>query len=584
MQFRFLTLSLPTIFLLLSSTPCFTCQQVDTTTRATGRATDREILNVFPDSTVSAQNKFETTIQSKYSPSSSIWAEGLNEEAVFQAELTHREDETNSFSLRMGRGGQIYSLRGPFGESVPPSWRAEAQDRSPWNDEVWQFVAVCKRYNDLRNLRAGKNKSEEAIKQFTELPYANLYFVHNSGAYIPNSTEINSLYCPLLAVSQTKDGYQMLNWGLVPQIKTIHRSPILYYTNVRDAGSGIIEMTWVVHNFSVRDDLVFDHLNAPWGGTRVSSLPFKYATDSKGELVPRSELLNEFRVTDVRKTSGWDISCASEAGDSPSLALIYGRDKNLEKEKERRKSGEPWCQTKNSLYRSWRAGNPSYQTTWSDWATRPENSFRNYDVCEIIPKLRLTPGNSIWFRSYLVVGNKDRVIKQAKSLVDQVDYGLLEFDPDSTARLKVFNQDKRLVTQIGSNEPETLIATVQKDAARFAKESFQLFAKPVKGTQPLFLITNTITQQPVLTTDPYLFVKQEKLDVTVPELHPDHDYYSSVVGYSLDENRSDWQSLVGFGYKEKPKSGNWKQLSSLLDPNLFPAATQFHLDLWVQVE
>ena len=184
-QFRFLTLSLPTIFLLLSSTPCFTCQQVDTTTRATGRATDREILNVFPDSTVSAQNKFETTIQSKYSPSSSIWAEGLNEEAVFQAELTHREDETNSFSLRMGRGGQIYSLRGPFGESVPPSWRAEAQDRSPWNDEVWQFVAVCKRYNDLRNLRAGKNKSEEAIKQFTELPYANLYFVHNSGAYIP---------------------------------------------------------------------------------------------------------------------------------------------------------------------------------------------------------------------------------------------------------------------------------------------------------------------------------------------------------------------------------------------------------------
>ena len=108
--------------------------------------------------------------------------------------------------------------------------------------------------------------------------------------------------------------------------------------------------------------------------------------------------------------------------------------------------------------------------------------------------------------------------------------------------------------------------------------------KPVPGSQPIFLITDTRTEQPVLTTDPYLFAKQEELDLPVPKSHPDYDYYSNVVGYSLDESNSDWQSLIGFGYKERPKTGNWQQLSSLIDSTLFPAATKFHLDLWVEVD
>jgi len=50
------------------------------------------------------------------------------------------------------------------------------------------------------------------------------------------------LYCPLLAaeIRSKERCYRMLNWGLVPQIKTVHRSPLLYYTQVRDAGDGII--------------------------------------------------------------------------------------------------------------------------------------------------------------------------------------------------------------------------------------------------------------------------------------------------------------------------------------------------------
>ena len=114
----------------------------------------------------------------------------------------------------------------------------------------------------------------------------------------------------------------------------------------RDVGDGVIEITYAVHNFSVRADIVFDHLNAPLGGTRVTSLPFHYVSSPEGELTDRQktrELIIKNGI-EVRKTGGWNLSCASEAPGSPSLALVFGRDKHLETELQKVRNGEPHCQ------------------------------------------------------------------------------------------------------------------------------------------------------------------------------------------------------------------------------------------------
>ena len=66
--------------------------------------------------------------------------------------------------------------------------------------------------------------------------------------------------------------------------------------------------------------------------------------------------------------------------------------------------------------------------------------------------------------------------------------------------------------------------------------------------------------------------------ISLPETHPHHDYYANAHGYSMDENHSNWQSLVGFGYERKPEAGSWKRLSTLLHPSMFP----YHLGLWVK--
>lgn len=517
-------------------------------------------LDLLPEPTfgIDAKNAGTTDFVSEYSPSGSIWDERLDETQVFQIEMQHQQDRDRSFQLRIGKGGQIYSLRGAFGESVPPSWRAAGGHISPWNDEVWQFVAVCTKYNGIEASQKAGPVPARFADTLKNSGYRDTFFIHNSGAYIPGDSALQSLYCPLLDSESVPSQrcFRMLNWGLVPQIKTIHRSPLLYYTQVRDAGDGVIEMTWAIHNFSVRDDVVFDHLNAPWGGTRISSLPFRYVSSPEGKLLQREGFLSEHGTAPVRETGGWNISCQSEADDAPSLALVYGRDKHLETERQRKAAGAPYCQFTHSLYRDWRASEPLYKTQWQDWATRPENSFRNYDVCEIIPKLRIEPGTTIWFRSYLVVGPKRKAIEMAERLVDHVDYGLLTFAPADTAM-------------------KTVSPTVD-DAA-----PFQVLTRPVAGSMPLFAIKEVKTGRRIITSDPYYFVDQQPLNLSLPEQHPHRDYYSQAVGYTLDPNRSQWQSLVGFAYKEKPTTGRWQRLSELLDPKEFPAATLYHQDLWV---
>ena len=525
--------------------------------------TSKTILDVFPDSTVNVnQRKGTTKLTSTYSPGKSIWSKGLDEQQVFQAEMVHEQDPENSFRLRIGKGGQVYSLRGPFGESVPPSYRSEKSSKqSPWNDEVWQFVAVCTRYNGTKRLLKTNSISAKSLKLIEDSPFSSSFFVHNSGAYIPGGSKFSSLYCPMLANHQDKkEGkYQILNWGLVPQIKSIHRSPILYYTQVRDAGDGVIELTWVVHNFSTRDDVVFDHLNAPWGGTRISSLPYRYVVLPDGKCVERDTILNRSGATNVRNTAGFNLTCSTESEDCPAIALVYGRDKHLESEQQKKSQGEAYCQTTHSLYRDWRASEPAYKTRWKDWKTRAPNSFRNYDVCEIIPKLKIEPGTSIWFRSYLVVGNRDRVMEQARKLVNEVDYGLRNFEPEAMPRLQV---------STGSAEGT----------------HFSVFAKPVAGSMPLFQILNETTGQQIVTTDPYFFVKKEKLDFGISPDDADLEYFANATGYSLEQHNSRWQSLLGYGYRDKPSRGNWKQLSELLDTEKFPASNEHHLDLWVEIQ
>lgn len=74
-----------------------------------------------------------------FTPSQSKWRPAIVdfEKFLFKAEM-HYKDQNNpsrSWTIRIGRGGNIYSFRGPlFGEAISP----QNLNNAPWVDEVLQ--------------------------------------------------------------------------------------------------------------------------------------------------------------------------------------------------------------------------------------------------------------------------------------------------------------------------------------------------------------------------------------------------------------------------------------------------------------
>ncbi|MBI1374294.1 MAG: hypothetical protein GC159_16380 [Phycisphaera sp.] len=490
-------------------------------------------LDVFPPATfhVDDADRGASRLTGQYTPSGSLWLKGLDESTVFQQELAHEQDASRSFRLRVGRGGQIYSLRGAFGESVPPSWRDGGKTSSPWNDEVWQFVAVCSKYN---------NQPKDGMP-------GTPFFIHNSGVYVEGSAK--PMYCPLLANEASPDQrtYRTLNWGLIAASPSVHRAPLLYYTQVRDAGAGVVELTWVVHNFATDPDIVFDFLNAPWGGTRWTSLPYCYWSSPDGGPVDvtdtRSHANEGTRHYD--QLGGWIMRTQSRDDPaSPSLGLVIGRDRHASES----------FQTRRSIYRDYRAHPNTYAL-----GKRP-NEHRNYDVVEAIPGCAIRPGATYFFRAFFVVDRFDRAVARCNELVDHVDYGPITFDPASTPLVTATPDDKA--------------------------PTFRLYARPVPNSQPLFLLESTETGQRIVTTDPYRLVSTRPFDNPLDAAHPMHDYFVKAVYHNVSDGRTRWLGMLGYGLRERPNApGDWRQLSTVLpDRAEFPKPDEHHLDLWVRVD
>jgi hypothetical protein len=97
------------------------------------------------------------------------------EQHVFLAKMNHHDaNENRTWTIRLGKAGNIYSFVGPMGETVPP----QRHDESPWIDEVWQSVSVDQNLN-----KDGTN-----------------YFIHEAGTYQRDTGYDDSMGVPLTKV------------------------------------------------------------------------------------------------------------------------------------------------------------------------------------------------------------------------------------------------------------------------------------------------------------------------------------------------------------------------------------------------
>ena len=207
---------------------------------------------LFPTSSLCNGADIDDTTFSSLFSSTGNWHQknAQYEEDAFEIEMTHNDkiNSNHTWSMRIGKGGQIISLIGPYGEANAN----QAVSSSAWNDLVTQIVAV----NSARN-----NKP----------PYEGYpYFIHGSGPYMRDEGMPPPFYNPLLAMNCEGNQCTMINWGQQAHVPTVHRSDVLFYQRYRNCGNGVIEYDQVIHNYGSN---VLDYLNTPWSNVRTSSLP-----------------------------------------------------------------------------------------------------------------------------------------------------------------------------------------------------------------------------------------------------------------------------------------------------------------------
>jgi hypothetical protein len=423
------------------------------------------LCSAIPPSRVAAQwqdSVFDVTRD--FAPSTSAWSTAYPEEHVFGARLSSttlagtNSDPVRSWDLRVGRGGCIFSLRTPaLGETVPP--QNHSGDNAPWVDEVWQTVVVS---TSLNNSSAGSP-----------------YFLHQAGTYLKDPVQTEPFNPPALAsfADPTNRSFTVVSWpvhahtGIYTNTNSTDnwRSYVILYTRYRDLGGGVIEATEGVFNYG--PDTV-NWFNMPWGGVRRTTTEHAFIAETTGG-AGSNRVTNSFgdTVLNYNQTGGWMGHTADPSGNSPALALVYGKD------------ASPLTpgQDQNSILKYGYAGGTSFQSGQTNW--------RNYFVTSCIRRYTPNRGAGLWSRFYLVLAGN---LAEASAAIAQRNLVAAELQP--------FHFTAESSPLLGYD----VTATPDGPAAtrNAADPDFWLYAHPVGGSYPLFEVLRGDGRR-FLTWNPY---------------------------------------------------------------------------------
>jgi hypothetical protein len=397
-----------------------------------------------------------------YSASGSTWKiDSFPESVVYLAELRSNNslNPNQSFQIRIGKGGQLYSFRSASKEYVPPQWRSAGSTQptygggtsyAPWMDEVWQMIGV----NGLLNN-----------------PPDSSYFIHQAGVYLKTPSQRQPFYSPLVCENYNpkEHAYTVVTWGQQAHteqvLNTGYTSGLLYYTKYTIVGKGILQVDNMIYNFGKEE---INHLNVPWGGVRNSNLPSFFISKSDNTYINSPGLFEDGITVQTATTGGWVAWSNDAGGNAPALGIAHSLTTN----------------TKSNFFRYGDAGD----------LTKPTN-LRDYKVFAMIrqPKPgQLGFGRSVSFRYFYITG----------STVDAVKNTILQ---------------EKLVSNTLDTAFTPPITAVDAIRFNFRKKGTSLFIKtdtsssglllrtqPYLNSSPLFLITAANSSQSV-TSNPYHF-------------------------------------------------------------------------------
>jgi hypothetical protein len=378
------------------------------------------------------------------------------ETTVFSGEITYTGSDANeSYVMRIGKGGQIYSLTSAFGESVPTQHDSYTADNGglnahPFMDEVWQLVAVDSTLNDPAN--------------------SDRYFIHQAGVYVKDSEgQTGPFYSPMMAeyYNGADKSLTVVNWGQQAHTSNnsdiLHDASVMYYTKYTNLGKGIIQIDNMMYNFGAD---TMHHLNVPWGGVRNSTLGNFFVSNSDNTYYASPGQWGADAVSiNVENTGGWSAFSTTADGTGPAFGQVFTNDETAA----------------NGIIKWGRVGG----------ASNP----RDYFVFSMVkqPYDDIDFGESMQFRHYYVVGAS---VDDVKSKIDTYNLTDKVFDVGTTPA-------KSEVADVHYNITKSGIVTNAADSTS-AEANLTIKATPYVNSYPLALITGA-DGSTTITTDLYYY-------------------------------------------------------------------------------
>jgi hypothetical protein len=409
------------------------------------------VLSVFSKSEIPPVGEFDFTSTTAVDLSGSNWGFGVSEEDVYHAALKHLQNDgpaNRNWEIRIGLGGQIYSIRSDVGEIVPPQSFSR-----PYNDEVFQAISV-----DTSTRETGG----QAI------------FYHQSGYYVDNRAVTQPTFAPLLASGSIDvNAWSTMSLAVQADAQSIPKRPseLLNYQRTLDLGGGVIEITHVIYNFGVAR---VNFHNLPWGGVRKTVFDSMLVSDPNGGFTQRQ--IDDFdltanQVVTADRTGGWAAFTEGIARNDRGLAYVFGdRDPHL---------SQSWQRSKSS----WRWGDGG-----GDFLGLP---IRNFHVGTFRREIDIDSGDLFESRYFLVLGDVAHIESTIvdRELVKQAVYN----------KRTITLEDSSLLGWQISGEGQNF-SVVDGDAS--GPSDFRTYALPVRGSRPLFLLVDSAGDT-FVSVDPY---------------------------------------------------------------------------------
>lgn len=374
---------------------------------------------------------------------------GLDEGLVFYKSITH-SDRGRSWTIKIGKGGQIYSIKTPeLGELIA----YQRPKNGLWIDEVFQHVIPMLP-------QKSKIKANYVVDGD----------IHQAGYYIKSDLENrlllmkHSVYSPLFRFRHDPQD-RSVSYTTWPQHAHLPRrhaeNLVMMNQRIRDLDEGVVEIALEMNKWGGKE---YADFNLPWVSFRPSAVPVHILSNYDGTYrAVNQQLRHEKSIPRLNRklTGGWIAFVSSDSPSAHGIAIVFGKD-----------SRGP-------------EGDASY-VRWGDYVSSQLPGIAG-TVATVKRNVTLKSGETLDYRYYLIFGTLTEIQAKANRLESQVMLAKRTVAQESAERLPVCLEGGKALGNKCANEAPL----------------FKAYKNFVPSAQPLFLLQNARTGEHMVTNDPY---------------------------------------------------------------------------------